>query len=210
MKAPGVPGAALEPIPHPPKKPFVGNMFSVGGTTPVQDLVALARELGPIFQLDIMGKPITVVSGFSLVDELSDESRFDKSVRGPLHRVRAISGDGLFTAYTTEPNWSKAHNILLPNFGDRAMQGYHPMMLDVADQLMLKWARLNPEDEVDVVHDITALTLDTIGICGFGYRFNSFYREDNHPVVDAMVDALEIAMTVRGLPLEDVFTRPRS
>jgi cytochrome P450/NADPH-cytochrome P450 reductase len=209
MKATGAPGAALEPIPHPPKKPFVGNMFSVGGTTPVQDLVALARELGPIFQLDIMGKPITVVSGFSLVDELSDESRFDKSVRGPLHRVRAISGDGLFTAYTTEPNWSKAHNILLPNFGDRAMQGYHPMMLDIADQLMLKWARLNPDDEVDVVHDMTALTLDTIGICGFGYRFNSFYREDNHPVVDAMVDALEIAMTVRGLPLEDVFTRPR-
>ena len=178
-------------------------------TTPVQDLVALARELGPIFQLDMMGKPITVVSGFSLVDELSDESRFDKSVRGALHRVRTISGDGLFTAYTSEPNWSKAHNILLPNFGDRAMQGYHPMMLDIAEQLMLKWERLNPDDEVDVVHDMTALTLDTIGICGFGYRFNSFYREDNHPFVDAMVDALEIAMSVRGLPLEDVFTRPR-
>jgi len=203
------PKAALEPIPHPPRKPFVGNMFSVGATTPIQDLVVLARELGPIFQLDIMGRPITVVSGFSLIDELSDESRFDKSVRGPLHRVRTISGDGLFTAFTTEPNWSKAHTILLPNFGDRAMQGYHPMMLDIADQLMLKWSRLNPEDEVDVVHDMTALTLDTIGICGFGYRFNSFYREDNHPVVDAMVDALEIAMTVRGLPLEDVFTRPR-
>jgi cytochrome P450/NADPH-cytochrome P450 reductase len=209
MRAPAAPGAALEPIPHPPKKPFVGNMFSVGATTPVQDLVALARELGPIFQLDIMGKPITVVSGFALADELSDESRFDKSVRGPLHRVRTISGDGLFTAFTSEPNWSKAHNILLPNFGDRAMQGYHPMMLDIADQLMLKWARHNADDEVDVVHDMTALTLDTIGVCGFGYRFNSFYREDNHPVVDAMVDALEIAMAVRGLPLEDVFTRPR-
>ncbi|HEY0615151.1 MAG TPA: cytochrome P450 [Candidatus Elarobacter sp.] len=210
MSAPVVPASGgLAPIPHPPKKPFVGNIFSVSGSTPVQDLVRLARELGPIFQLDIMGKPITVVSGFSLVDELSDESRFDKSVRGALGRVRTISGDGLFTAYTTEPNWSKAHNILLPNFGDRAMQGYHPMMLDVADQLMLKWARLNPEDEVDVVHDMTALTLDTIGICGFGYRFNSFYREDNHPFVDAMVDALEISMSVRGLPFEDVFTRSR-
>ncbi|HZW52982.1 MAG TPA: cytochrome P450 [Candidatus Elarobacter sp.] len=210
MKSAEVPAAgALAAIPHPPKKPFVGNIFSVGGTTPVQDMVALARALGPIFQLDIMGKPVTVVSGFSLVDELSDESRFDKSVRGALHRVRTISGDGLFTAYTTEPNWSRAHNILLPNFGDRAMQGYHPMMLDVAEQMMLKWARLNPDDEVDVVHDMTALTLDTIGICGFGYRFNSFYREDNHPFVDAMVDALEIAMSTRGLPFEDVFTRAR-
>jgi cytochrome P450 / NADPH-cytochrome P450 reductase len=201
--------AALEPIPNPPKKPILGNMLDVSASAPVQNLVALARELGPIYQLDMMGKPITVVSGFSLVDELSDESRFDKSVRGALHRVRTISGDGLFTAYTTEPNWSKAHNILLPNFGDRAMQGYHPMMLDVAEQLMLKWERLNPDDEVDVVHDMTALTLDTIGICGFGYRFNSFYREDNHPFVDAMVDALEISMSQRGLPFEEIFTRPR-
>jgi cytochrome P450/NADPH-cytochrome P450 reductase len=200
---------ALEPIPNPPKKPILGNMLDVSASAPIQNLVALARELGPIFQLDMMGKPITVVSGYSLVDELSDESRFDKSVRGALHRVRTISGDGLFTAYTTEPNWSKAHNILLPNFGDRAMQGYHPMMLDVAEQLMLKWARLNPDDEVDVVHDMTALTLDTIGICGFGYRFNSFYREDNHPFVDAMVDALEISMSQRGLPFEEIFTRPR-
>jgi len=200
---------SLAPIPGPPKKPILGNMLDVSASAPVQNLVALARELGPIYQLDMMGKPITVVSGYALVDELSDESRFDKSVRGALHRVRTISGDGLFTAYTTEPNWSKAHNILLPNFGDRAMQGYHPMMLDVAEQLMLKWERLNPDDEVDVVHDMTALTLDTIGVCGFGYRFNSFYREDNHPFVDAMVDALEITMSQRGLPFEEIFTRPR-
>ncbi|MDB5070317.1 MAG: cytochrome [Candidatus Eremiobacteraeota bacterium] len=204
-----IPNPSLERIPAPPKKPVIGNMLDVSASAPVQNLVALARELGPIFQLDMMGKPITVVSGFSLVDELSDESRFDKSVRGALHRVRTISGDGLFTAYTTEPNWSKAHNILLPNFGDRAMQGYHPIMLDIAEQMMLKWQRLNPDDEVDVVHDMTALTLDTIGLCGFGYRFNSFYREDNHPFVDAMVDALEISMSQRGLPFEEIFTRPR-
>ncbi|GAC1581323.1 MAG: hypothetical protein NVS3B7_16370 [Candidatus Elarobacter sp.] len=200
---------AIRPIPGPPKKPLIGNLLDVGTVTPVQDLVALARRLGPIFQLDMMGKPITVVSSFALVDELSDESRFDKSVRGALHRVRTISGDGLFTAYTSEPNWSRAHNILLPNFGDRAMQGYHPMMLDVAEQMMLKWERLNADDEIDVAHDMTALTLETIGICGFGYRFNSFYREDNHPFVKAMSDALEIAMAQRGLPFEEIFTRPR-
>jgi cytochrome P450/NADPH-cytochrome P450 reductase len=204
-----LPRQAHEPIPGPPKKPILGNMLDVSASAPIQNLIELARELGPIFRLDMMGKPLTVVSGFALADELCDESRFDKAVGGALHRVRTISGDGLFTAYTSEPNWSRAHNILLPNFGDRAMQGYHPMMLDVAEQLMLKWERLNPDDEIDVVHDMTALTLDTIGICGFGYRFNSFYREDNHPFVDAMVDALEISMSQRGLPFEEIFTRPR-
>jgi len=78
--------------------------------------------------------------------------------------VRAVAGDGLFTADTSEPNWSKAHNILLQPFGNRAMQSYHPSMVDIADQLVKKWERLNGDEEIDVVHDMTALTLDTIGL----------------------------------------------
>jgi cytochrome P450/NADPH-cytochrome P450 reductase len=197
------------PIPRPPAKPVVGNMLDLDPNAPVQSLMALARKMGPIFELAIMDKTFVVVSGFEIVDELCDERRFDKSVRGALGRVRDIAGDGLFTAYTSEPNWSRAHNILLPNFGDRAMQSYHPTMLDVADQMLDKWSRLNADDEIDVVHDMTALTLDTIGMCGFGYRFNSFYREQNHPFVDAMIDGLSIVMSERGYPFEDVVRRDR-
>lgn len=199
----------LNPIPHPPKKPVVGNMLSLDSSAPVQDLVRKTKELGPIFWLDMMGQPLVIVSGFELVNELSDEKRFDKAVRGALRRVRAIGGDGLFTADTTEPNWSKAHNILLSPFGGRAMQSYHPMMVDIAEQLVKKWERLNADDEIDVVHDMTALTLDTIGLCGFDYRFNSFYREDYHPFVGALVRSLETIMMTRGLPLEGLFMRAR-
>jgi sulfite reductase alpha subunit-like flavoprotein len=46
---------------------------------------------------------------------------------------------------------------------------------------------------VDVASDTTRLTLDTIGLCGFDNRSNSFYRSDQHPFVAAMVDALERA-----------------
>ena len=89
------------------------------------------------------------------------------------------------------------------------MQGYHEMMLDIADQLVLKWERLNADDEIDVTHDMTSLTLDTIGLCGFDYRFNSFYREGNHPFVDAMVGALGASMEARGLPLENLMHKDR-
>ena len=200
---------ALSPIPHPRKQPVVGNILSLDSTAPVQDLVRKIKELGPIFWLDMMGQPLVIVGGFDLVDELSDEKRFDKAVRGALRRVRAIGGDGLFTADTTEPNWNKAHNILLSPFGGRAMQSYHPMMVDIAEQLVKKWERLNADDEIDVVHDMTALTLDTIGLCGFDYRFNSFYREDYHPFVGALVRSLETIMMTRGLPLENLFMRSR-
>ena len=77
------------------------------------------------------------------------------------------------------------------------------MMLDVADQLMLKWGRLNSDDEVDVAGDMTRLTLDTIALCGFGYRFNSFYRDTPHPFVAAMVRTLEESQTrSRSLPIQ--------
>src|SRR5436190_13116596 len=199
----------LAPIPQPPVKPVVGNMLSLDSTAPVQNLTRLARELGPIYWLDMMGAPLVIVSGADLVDELSDEKRFDKAVRGPLRRVRTVAGDGLFTADTTEPNWRKAHNILMQPFGNRAMQSYHSSMVDIAEQLVKKWERLNADDEIDVVHDMTALTLDTIGLCGFDYRFNSFYRRDYHPFVESLVRSLETIMMTRGLPLENLWMQKR-
>src|SRR6202048_4262667 len=197
------------PIPHPPKKPVVGNMLSLNAKAPVQHLVRLTKELGPIFWLDMMGAPIVIVSGHDLVEELSDEKRFDKAVRGPLRRVRAVAGDGLFTADTSEPNWSKAHNILLQPFGNRAMQSYPPSMVDIAEQLVKKWDRLNADDEIDVVHDMTALTPDPIGLLRFDYRFNSFYRRDYHPFVESLVRSLETIMMIRGLPMENLWMRKR-
>jgi cytochrome P450 / NADPH-cytochrome P450 reductase len=199
----------LSPIPQPPTKPVIGNMLSLDSSAPVQNLTRLAKTLGPIFWLDMMGAPLVVVSGHDLVDELSDEKRFAKVVRGPLRRVRAIGGDGLFTADTHEPNWSKAHNILLQPFGNRAMQSYHASMVDIAEQLVKKWERLNADDEIDVVHDMTALTLDTIGLCGFDYRFNSFYRRDYHPFVESLVRSLETIMMIRGLPMENLWMNKR-
>jgi cytochrome P450/NADPH-cytochrome P450 reductase len=199
----------LSPIPRPPTKPVVGNMLSLDSSAPVQNLARLAKELGPIFWLDMMGAPIVIVAGHDLVDELSDEKRFDKAVRGPLRRVRAVAGDGLFTADTSEPNWGKAHNILMQPFGNRAMQSYHPSMVDIAEQLVKKWERLNGDEEIDVVHDMTALTLDTIGLCGFDYRFNSFYRRDYHPFVESLVRSLETIMMIRGLPMENLWMQKR-
>ena len=139
----------LDPIPHPPKKPVVGNMLSLDPNAPVQHLVRLTKELGPIFWLDMMGAPIVIVSGHDLIDELSDEKRFDKAVRGSLRRVRAVGGDGLFTADTNEPNWSKAHNILLQPFGprDAVLSSEHGRYRRTARQEM---GAAKPDEHIDV------------------------------------------------------------
>jgi cytochrome P450 / NADPH-cytochrome P450 reductase len=199
----------LAPIPHPPRLPGVGNALSIDTTRPTQHLMEVARTLGPIFWLDILGKPIIVVSNHALVHELCDETRFEKSVKGVLRNLRAAAGDGLFTAYPREPNWQKAHNVLVPAFALRSMVSHHSFMLDIAQQLVVKWSRLNADDEINVARDMTSLTLDTIGLAGFGYRFNSFYRESDHPFVAAMVRSLDATMKTRGLPLEGWLNRGR-
>ncbi len=89
------------------------------------------------------------------------------------------------------------------------MQSYHTSMVDIAEQLVKKWERLNGDEEIDVVHDMTALTLDTIGLCGFDYRFNSFYRRDYHPFVELLVRSLETIMMTRGIPLEGLWLKKR-
>ena len=197
-------------IPEPPETFLLGHLLTLSAETPVQDMWRLARELGPIFRLELRGRVVVVVSGYELVNEVCDEKRFDKSIRGGLRLVRRFGGDGLFTSKTEEPNWSKAHNILLPNFGHRAMQSYHPMMLDIAEQLVLKWERLNPEDEIDVAADMTRLTVDTIGLCGFDYRLNSFYQDGYHPFVSAMANALGTTLDeLRDIPLEKLIRQGR-
>ena len=82
------------------------------------------------------------------------------------------------------------------------MKGYLDPMIDIAEQLCLKWERLNPDEPIDVTADMTRLTLDTIALCGFSYRFNSFYRDTEHPFVEAMMGALhETQARQRLLPV---------
>ncbi|HEY2189718.1 MAG TPA: hypothetical protein VGH48_14270, partial [Caldimonas sp.] len=84
------------PIPKPKGDPFIGNLRAIDGDAPIQGFMRMARILGPIFQLEILGNPLVVVSSQELVNELSDESRFDKRVAGALRNIRDFAGDGLF------------------------------------------------------------------------------------------------------------------
>jgi cytochrome P450/NADPH-cytochrome P450 reductase len=63
-------------------------------------------------------------------------------------------------------------------------------MKDIASQLVLKWARKDPEKPILVTDDFTRLTLDTIALCSMDFRFNSFYQDSMHPFVGAMLTVL--------------------
>ncbi|KAM7198211.1 Cytochrome P450 [Naviculisporaceae sp. PSN 640] len=61
-------------------------------------------------------------------------------------------------------------------------------MLDIASQLVLKWARHGPKAPIDVTADFTRSTLDTLALTAMDTRFNSFYHDELHPFVRSFGD----------------------
>ena len=132
--------------------------------------------------------------------------RFDKAVRGSLRRVRMLGGDALFTAETQEPNWQKAHNILLPTFAHRMMQTYHGHARHrraARDQVGAAERRRG--DRRGARHDRAHPRHDRPVRLQLPLR--SFYRSDNHPYVGRWSGRFEAVMKMRGLPLEDITQR---
>ena len=111
-------------IPQPQPHPILKNLRELDIKGPVQSLIRLTQQYEGILKLELPGEELILVSSQELVNEVSDETRFHKTLAKPLAELRPAVGDGLFTAYGTEPNWGKAHRILMPAFGPGAIPKY--------------------------------------------------------------------------------------
>lgn len=180
-------------IPQPRPLPLIGNLRDIDMAKPIQSFARLAALHGPIYRLTLGGTPVTILSSRELIDEVCDETRFSKKVYRSLTKVRRFGGDGLFTAYNDEPNWGKAHRLLMPAFGPIGIRAMFDRMYDIADQMLIRWERFGEDLSFDVADNMTRLALDTIALCAFDYRFNSFYRDEMHPFLNAIGSALQEA-----------------
>lgn len=146
------------PIPQPPKRLFglLGNLPDVDPSFPARSMWRLADLYGPIFKLDLQ-KSFVFVSNQKLVNEVCDETRFEKMPSVGLIEIRALLGDGLFSSFPGEPNWGKAHRTLVPAFGPLGIRKMFDDMLDISSQLVLKWDRLGPDHAIECSDDLTRL-----------------------------------------------------
>ncbi|KAH8103110.1 fatty acid hydroxylase [Cristinia sonorae] len=178
------------PIPSPPALPILGHATYIDKVLPHKSFMDWADEYGEIYRLDILGRKTVFINSYELLNEVCNEKRFLKSLPGPIAQTRAGIFDGLFTAYSDEPNWGIAHRLLMPVFNTASIRAMFDDMLDIASQLVLKWERFGASSQLDPVEDYTNLTLDTLALTTMSYRLNSFYRGTPHPFVQAMVDFL--------------------
>ncbi len=196
-------------IPAPKTVPLLGNLHQIPKAGLIGHLLDVSRDFQDpgIFKLKFGSRVGIFVTRPDLVAELCDETRFRK-IPGPgLRVVRKFAGDGLFTAFSEEANWGKAHRILLPAFSQRAMRGYYDNILEVCDQLIAKWTGLAGQDVV-IADDMTRLTLDSIAIAGFGHRFDSFAHDEIDPFLESLASALgESLNVITRLPIQQKFAK---
>src|SRR6185295_2240377 len=108
---------APEDFPGPPGLPIIGNLRAIDLAQPIDSLMSIAREYGPIFKLTSPAGISAVVSGVDLVSEICDDARFDKVITAGLSILAEGPVDaGLFTAHTDDPMWARAHGILMAPF----------------------------------------------------------------------------------------------
>lgn len=179
-------------LPHPRRRvPILGDVLAFDMDTPSQSAAALAAELGPLYEMRVLGSRYVVAAGADYVMDLNDEARFCKHLGPDLEALRVIGGDGLFTAYNHEPNWQAAHDLLMPAFSQAAMRRYHATMVEITGRMIARW---DASTSVDVSVDTTNVTLETIGRCAAGYSFgvlDDASTSTTHPFVTHMVAGLK-------------------
>ncbi|OSC96348.1 fatty acid hydroxylase [Trametes coccinea BRFM310] len=199
------------PIPSPPALPFLGHITQLDRDIPQRSFDLLADQYGEIYKLNLITRQSIIVASYELLNELSNDKRFQKTVVGALEQVRNGMGDALFSAYPGEENWGIAHRLLMPAFSTAKVRDMFPDMVDIASQMLTKWERFGPRHVIDPCEDFTRLAFDTITLCAMGYRLNTFYSEQSHPFVQAMADFLtESANRANRPPIMNTIMRGSS
>jgi cytochrome P450/NADPH-cytochrome P450 reductase len=185
------PQDVFKSIPQIPVKPSIDTQEEEALVNRFQ---RLAHTYGPIFQLNLPNHQWVITANYELANDLCDEKRFIKK-HLPFRDIRQVLPTSVFLVSTTEPVWSKAHNIMLPLFSTQALHAYVPKMWEATMTMIFKWEHLNPDDEINVYDNMVRLTSDIIGSCCLDYNFQSFYREMPHPIISTMMRSIEGAIS---------------
>ncbi len=138
------------------------------------------RTVRALFYADFTGSRRLYACSLSLVDELCDENH--ASARASRSGWTASPDPGRqWPAYVVSrrKRLAEAHDVLMPGFGFSGLRSYHPAMLDINRQLI---ALQDPTAGAvgprlaDVAGDPVKPAVDTVGLAGFGARFDSITR----------------------------------
>lgn len=108
--------------------------------------------------------------------------RYMKSVEYQL--VSTVLGRSLFT--DDGPTWRRHRQMLNPFFGRRQLNGMIDLMIDPIDRYVSALDAQGDGFEVEMVSDMTMLTLDVVGTALFGRELGSVANKMGHAVTTGL------------------------
>lgn len=119
-----------------------------------------------------------------------------KDTRGPFYMARQVIGDALFVASDTEPNWGKAHRILMPAFSPNGLKSLGEITLYKVDRLLERIG--SSREPFEIGDTFTSLTFDVIGnyIGGPALDFGTTEHPERMET-DRFLVALDVALRSR-------------
>lgn len=193
-------------IPHSRfRLPLLGDLLTIDFTSPVLGTTdKLRSSTDGIFEQRIFALSAIALSDAALIEEVNDETRWQKHVGPLVDKLRLTLGDGLFTAYNDEPNWHKAHNILMPAFTKTAMKNYHESMATTVEELVQTWKdRAANRLWIDIPAQANRLTVEIIARAGLGHTFGNLSDPGENAFSAAILSELSYvrrAMRVDPIP----------
>ncbi|MEV6280267.1 cytochrome P450 [Nocardia sp. NPDC051832] len=176
-------------IPHVPGRvPLLGDIRNIDRRRPLQNEMALAASLGPIYERKVVGLHFIYAAGGRLAAQCSDEQHWERELYGPVTELRRFMPRSLFTAESSDPLWGQAHRIFTPAFTQTAMRRYHHAMQWMADDLVAEWS--GGCGVVDVHSAMTRATGEAIGRAGFGRNLGLFGATADGAASRAFFDAM--------------------
>ena len=187
---------AATPIPHPRfRLPLLGDLLTLDFARPVMGTTEKLRKSDSgILEQRIFALSAIALADTALIDEVNDETLWEKHVGPLVRKMRLTLGDGLFTAYNDEPNWHKAHNILMPAFTKSAMKNYHDSMTDTVRELVEAWNIHSANQSwIDIPDQANRLTLEIIARAAVGHSFGKLNDPSENTFSAAITSELRYA-----------------
>lgn len=165
-------------------------------------MTLLTTRLGPIFKINVLGHQIVFVGNVALLEEICDETRFQKCVTGPVVEIRDLVNDSLFTAYRKEKSWGIAHRIMAPLVTQEATDAVFNDMAEVIPDLTKKWSA-KPNQRTMATEDMDVILLASCMKCFFNQRMRVFDGDNSK--------ALQVVEAFEGATMEAMKrpTRPK-
>lgn len=187
-------------LPSPRGWPLLGHLLLLDPPRLHRQLEEWSRTLGPLFRLDLMGRPALVFSDAGAMQALLRERPHAVSRGATLRPIlREMGIDGVFSAEGAD--WLPQRKLIMASLNASHFRGFFPTLQAITARLHRRWCRAAERGEVvEMTRDLIRYTVDVTSALSFGEDPNTL-EIDGQVIQDHLAAIFPMMMKRSVAPL---------